>query len=603
MNFLERQITAVAIYLRVSSDDQRERGTIRSQRTTLVEYAEKEGWQYVVYEDDGISGAMIENRPGMKSLLEDCKRGRFEAILVAEPSRLTRPDNPMESAQIQLALMLSNVSIMVPGRGVLDLSDEFGELRYLMDSWTSKWEKRRLIERIKRGKKQKLLEGKWAGPAPFGYAYNKATGAFSENTTEAELYRFSVDKILDENWSVRRICKHFFEQGILTRYGNRWHGMTLGSILRSTTYRGDLYGNRYCYVFDPRKGRSRRVGEKPKDEWIKVKVPPLISPERWELLQQRMANRPVARGGRPKRRETFLLRGYVVCRNCGATLVATYGKKAKDTYYACYNRIRQPHERTSEEYRRCTLPYIPSGKLDDFVFSFVCRVLSDPGFVLDELVSDQANQDSLDQLQEDQAKLIRLIGRHEQLDLYVDGNYKKSVLDQKNKRIEDELDGLRKELSKLETKMKSLRRSREQRTRIKGKLLKLKEGLGEYIESRIDSLSFEDKRRLIEVVFDSANDRVELSYSQGDKRKHCSHLPAGVMPKWESMLKFDLMERAVKEARLGKTLGEALNIAERSTAGSNICELQGSNERSRLGAFQSLFDLSEPMRNIQQCTH
>ena len=69
MSILEQQITTVAIYLRVSSDDQRQRGTIESQRTTLVEYAEREGWEYVIYEDDGISGATIANRPGMKSLL------------------------------------------------------------------------------------------------------------------------------------------------------------------------------------------------------------------------------------------------------------------------------------------------------------------------------------------------------------------------------------------------------------------------------------------------------------------------------------------------------------------------------------------------------
>ncbi len=133
------------------------------------------------------------------------------------------------------------------------------------------------------------------------------------------MYRECVDRILKGNRSVHRRCRDLADRGILRR-GRPWRDVTLGRLLRSTTYKGDLYGNRYNYRYDLRKGKSVSWGKKPKDEWIRIEVPPRISTERWDLLQQRMSNRSVARGGRPKSKETFLLRGDVACGVCGANL-------------------------------------------------------------------------------------------------------------------------------------------------------------------------------------------------------------------------------------------------------------------------------------------
>lgn len=100
---------------------------------------------------------------------------------------------------------------------------------------------------------------------------------------------------------------------------------------------------------------------------------------------------------------------------CGANLNVTYGARPKDTDYGCYSRIYRQDERSNDCNGKCTLPYIPSARLDDFVLSFVCRALSDVDSVLEELVSDEARQEGLDELRDRRSKSPWVIDRHQVL--------------------------------------------------------------------------------------------------------------------------------------------------------------------------------------------
>jgi DNA invertase Pin-like site-specific DNA recombinase len=66
----------VALYLRVSSEEQRERETIELQREFLEQYCTLYGLEVAdTYEDDGVSGTVaLHERPVGRRLLEDAKR-------------------------------------------------------------------------------------------------------------------------------------------------------------------------------------------------------------------------------------------------------------------------------------------------------------------------------------------------------------------------------------------------------------------------------------------------------------------------------------------------------------------------------------------------
>src|SRR5215211_8801261 len=83
---------AVALYLRVSSDEQRERESIKTQREFFKQYCELYGLDVAeTYADDGISGTIpIHERPEGRRLLEDARAVKFKTLLVYRLDRLGR---------------------------------------------------------------------------------------------------------------------------------------------------------------------------------------------------------------------------------------------------------------------------------------------------------------------------------------------------------------------------------------------------------------------------------------------------------------------------------------------------------------------------------
>jgi site-specific DNA recombinase len=84
--------TRVALYYRVSSDEQAERGTIEAQRTFLRQYASLYSLPVAdEYADDGITGRLsLGERPEGQRLLQDAEAGRFRCVLVYRLTRLGR---------------------------------------------------------------------------------------------------------------------------------------------------------------------------------------------------------------------------------------------------------------------------------------------------------------------------------------------------------------------------------------------------------------------------------------------------------------------------------------------------------------------------------
>src|SRR5439155_604499 len=81
-----------AVYLRVSSDEQRERQTIETQRDFAARYCDLHGIPvHDTYADDGVSGTIpFAQRPDGARLLDDARAGLFDTLLVYKQDRLSR---------------------------------------------------------------------------------------------------------------------------------------------------------------------------------------------------------------------------------------------------------------------------------------------------------------------------------------------------------------------------------------------------------------------------------------------------------------------------------------------------------------------------------
>ncbi|HET7056991.1 MAG TPA: recombinase family protein [Thermomicrobiales bacterium] len=88
-----KQRTRVATYERVSTEDRRERETIRTQTEQLERRLSLEEVEMVArYVDDGISGCRrrFREREGGGQLLHDAEAGRFQELWVYHTDRLAR---------------------------------------------------------------------------------------------------------------------------------------------------------------------------------------------------------------------------------------------------------------------------------------------------------------------------------------------------------------------------------------------------------------------------------------------------------------------------------------------------------------------------------
>lgn len=83
---------AVAIYLRVSTEEQRERQSIDTQRDFAERYCSLHGLTiYRLYSNDGVTGTVpLDNRPAGQQALKNARLKRFEELLVFKLDRLGR---------------------------------------------------------------------------------------------------------------------------------------------------------------------------------------------------------------------------------------------------------------------------------------------------------------------------------------------------------------------------------------------------------------------------------------------------------------------------------------------------------------------------------
>ena len=325
-----------AIYPRVSTDRQRERHTIDSQLRILPEYADKQGWTVIDphrYKDDGRSGEDTVGRPGFTKLLDDAAQGLFDVVLVIDLDRITRSRKSAEGALIFDQLREYGVKLATPTQGIIDLEDEDQDLLVQIKREVAKWEKRKIVRRMMRGKREAAKKGRrFSCLDPYGLRWAKDEndprgGAYVVSDDEAVVVRRIFHLAVVDGLGRNMIAWRLNSEGYRTRdikRGSRpnggpgmWATTTVGKILRSTTYKGEFV------VFK-------------RDERTIIPVPAIITPETWDRAQQALKHRkPETRW---KHDRKYLLAGVARCGVCGYAMWVVNARPhrhGKHAYYRC----------------------------------------------------------------------------------------------------------------------------------------------------------------------------------------------------------------------------------------------------------------------------
>jgi site-specific DNA recombinase len=388
-----------AIYARVSSERQREEGTIQSQLAGLRELAAERGLLVLddlVFEDEGFSGATLV-RPALERLRDRAGEGCFEVLLCHAPDRLAR----RYAYQVLLLEELARAGVeVIFARGGERSGSPEDELLRQFQGMIAEYERAQIRERTRRGKLHRARTGHQAvmSGAPYGYRFVRKTdltdGYWEIVEHEAEVVREVFRRYVEEGCSIGELARWLTAQGIPTKTGKTtWDRSTVWGMLRNPAYRGqaaygktklaDRHGKptRTTRARGERHGRRQVRVDEPVEQWLFIPVAPLISEETFALAQERLQRN--ARFAKRNTREPGPLQGLVVCRECGygCYRTSTRTTKRKIVYYRCTGQDNWRHPGG----RVCHSRPIRADELEPLVWGEVRGLLENPTLVRTEI--------------------------------------------------------------------------------------------------------------------------------------------------------------------------------------------------------------------------
>jgi site-specific DNA recombinase len=387
-----------AIYARVSSEQQREENTIASQTASLIEFAKShdlevpEEW---VFEDKGYSGATLE-RPGLERVRDLAAEGHIQVVLAYAPDRLSRK----YAYQILLIEELARHGVETLFVRAPQGDSAEDQLLVQFQGMIAEYERAQILERSRRGKRHRAHSGEISvlSGAPYGYRYirksDEAPAAYTVYEAEAGVVRRIYEMYTLQGLSIGEITRRLNAEGIPTRkVSARWERSTVWAVLRNPAYRGvACFGKTRASARTRVMRPQRRRGvtaltmteghERPREEWIEIPVPALVSEESFARAQELLQENKI----RSRRRtiEPSVVQGLVSCQKCGYAFARTSTRTSarKIHYYKCIG---------SDSWRKLGGPVCDNRRLvrqdllDQIVWAEVIRLLEDPTLIQQEL--------------------------------------------------------------------------------------------------------------------------------------------------------------------------------------------------------------------------
>ena len=387
-----------AIYARVSSDQQKESKTIGSQVDRLMLFAKEQGYvvpELYVFKDEGYSGAILV-RPGLERIRDLSAEGQIQAVLIYSPDRLSR--NYAYQVVLMDEFASCGTEVLFVNSPKANTPEEALLLQF--QGMISEYERAMIKERCRRGKRFKAKSGvvNVLCGAPYGYNYIKKTNetaAYYEiNEQQAKVVREIFRLYAEEFLSMKAIIRELQARKVPTSKGrSKWERSTIWGMLRNPAYCGKAcFGKsepaerqRITKPLRQKGGYVAKNGcnrEKPREEWIEIQVPPIVTNEVFDMVQERLKSNKLH--SQRNMKEPTLLQGMMVCGECGYSLYRGFSKtstKKRIYYYRCFG---------SDAYRcggvrKCSCKPVRQDYLDDVVWQQVVKLLEDPTLIEKEI--------------------------------------------------------------------------------------------------------------------------------------------------------------------------------------------------------------------------
>lgn len=474
----------VALYARVSSDDQADRETIKDQ----IAYYEKwldlhghtDGGRYL---DDGVTGTLpMSDRPEGSKLLAAIQRKEVSCVAFKNVKRLgrkTRVVLDFIDACDQAGATIT--SITEP----FSTADAIGRFIVTILASISELDRENILEQTRAGLRRRAREGGFlGGKAAYGYAIegrrHQARLVLDESDSGAGCTKPElVQRIFEElagGSSCDAIATRLNAQGVPSWSGGHWSASALARMVQNPVYRGQ---HRHG---DGKEGSVLPVSYSP--------APRIVSDALWGRAQAQIERNRRLSGKQAKR--LYLLRGLAWCGQCGHAYtgmttnadLADATDHRKGVIYRCNWRAGgQP----------CSSPSV-SGSIEWDIWEAVKRVLESPNLfqsAIESRVSAPREVIDLERLQ--RALAEKEEGRARILSLYRRGRLTDAELDAQMDEIEAESALLTREL---EARRQSVQEIEHALARARSAMVELAV-IAEAVQGKLEALSREERHAII----------------------------------------------------------------------------------------------------------
>jgi site-specific DNA recombinase len=291
-------------YLRVSTVQQAEEG--RSGLPRQLQHCHEAALKHhlkiiwpMVFADDGFTGFEFEQRPAMSLLRAEIKeKPRSRYVVIEHLDRLSRNARwhqgylLEEFANYQITPIFWKAFSSEIERAVMGTIAEEGM--------------RAEILRMNEGLRMKARSGRvTAKRARFGYRFVDSEGKVSDKVRtdthyglhpeQSKIVRLIYDLVLNERKTMFRLCGEMNQARIPTIYKEAvWSVATLCRLVSDPIFKGEFYAHRWYREETGElnsQGRPKGVmRQRPREEWIKVSVPPIVTPQEWQEAQNILAS-------------------------------------------------------------------------------------------------------------------------------------------------------------------------------------------------------------------------------------------------------------------------------------------------------------------------
>ncbi len=382
INYLTDKTYKAGGYLRLSIEDDNKNNesiSIKNQRAFIKDFALKNNIEiYDYYVDDGYSGGNFD-RPAFRRLINDIENGVIDCVITKDMSRLGREFietgnyvfKYFPEHNVRYIAILDNYDSLTPN-GVEDIIPFKAVINdmYIKD----------ISKKIKSVRHDMMKKGEFVGSSvPFGYKRSEENNKLLVIDEYAAPIVKKIFELKDSGKSEGMIARILTNDGIsppdvyrgkkmkkVTVTTNIWKASSVKHILENEVYIGTLIQGKYERV--SLKSKKKRL--LPKSKWIikKGALPQIVSTELFEKV-----NTPKRKTDTRHRQYDYLLKGLVVCGECGKTMLVRRVKGKNDStkitpIYLC---------RTYATYRNhvCTMHYYREEDLNELVLKEIRTIL------------------------------------------------------------------------------------------------------------------------------------------------------------------------------------------------------------------------------------